>query len=87
MGFCLMDKLKLLSIISYVNFNSDNCLVNGYGLENINYLLVVWGLCLLNIDNFKDYWQLGLEGIQQYLFNYIFFDNFYFILQENCNVF
>jgi outer membrane receptor protein involved in Fe transport len=41
----------------------------------------------LNIDNLRNYWQPGLEGIQQYSFNYTFFDNPYFILEENRNSF
>ena len=87
MGFRPTDKLKLSSTISYVNSNSDNRPANGYGSENINYSLVAWGPRSLNIDNLKDYWQPGLEGIQQYSFNYTFFDNPYFILQENRNAF
>jgi hypothetical protein len=35
----------------------------------------------------RDYWQPGLEGVQQYSFNYTFFDNPYFILKENRNSF
>lgn len=35
----------------------------------------------------QDYWQPGLEGIEQYSFNYTYFDNPYFILYENTNSF
>ncbi|RDK89067.1 SusC/RagA family TonB-linked outer membrane protein [Marinirhabdus gelatinilytica] len=73
--------------ISYVNSSSDNRPSNGYGSENVNYSLVAWGPRSLNIENLRDYWQPGLEGIQQYSFNYTFFDNPYFILFENRNSF
>ena len=35
----------------------------------------------------KDYWQPGLEGVQQFSYNYTFFDNPYFTLLENRNSF
>ncbi|WP_055447721.1 SusC/RagA family TonB-linked outer membrane protein [Lacinutrix mariniflava] len=75
------------SSISYTNSSSDNRPSNGYGSENVNYSLVAWGPRSLNINNLQDYWQPGLEGVQQYSFNYTFFDNPYFILYENRNSF
>ncbi|MGB2685782.1 MAG: TonB-dependent receptor, partial [Olleya sp.] len=60
---------------------------NGYGSENVNYSLVAWGPRSLDINSLKNYWQPGLEGVQQYSFNCTFFDNPYFILYENTNSF
>lgn len=82
-----IDQLRINSSISYVNSNSDNRPSNGYGSENANYSLVAWGPRSLNIENLKNYWQPDLEGIQQYSYNYTFFDNPYFILNENRNSF
>ncbi|MDX1462980.1 MAG: SusC/RagA family TonB-linked outer membrane protein, partial [Marinirhabdus sp.] len=73
--------------ISYVNSSSDNRPSNGYGSENVNYSIVAWGPRSLNIDSLRDYWQPGLEGIQQYSFNYTYFDNPFFTLFENRNSF
>jgi len=81
------DRLKVSSSMNYVNSQSDNRPSNGYGSENANYSLVAWGPRSLDIGALKDYWQPGLEGVQQYNFNYTFFDNPYFILQENTNSF
>lgn len=81
------DKLRINSSLSYVNSQSDNRPSNGYGSENVNYSLVAWGPRSLNIDNLRNYWQPGLEGLQQYSFNYTFFDNPFFILNENRNSF
>lgn len=78
---------EINSSFSYINSNSDNRPSNGYGSENANYSLVAWGPRSLNIENLKKYWQPGLEGTQQYSFNYTFFDNPYFILNENTNSF
>ncbi|MGB3150838.1 MAG: carboxypeptidase-like regulatory domain-containing protein, partial [Maribacter sp.] len=87
LNFSPTDKLRIRSSISYVNSKSDNRPSNGYGSENVNYSLVAWGPRSLNIDNLRNYWQPGLEGLQQYSFNYTFFDNPYFILFENRNSF
>lgn len=87
LNFRPTNKTKISSSISYVNSNSDNRPSNGYGSENVNYSLVAWGPRSLNINSLRDYWQPGLEGVQQYSFNYTFFDNPYFILLENRNSF
>jgi TonB-linked SusC/RagA family outer membrane protein len=82
-----IDKLRINSSISYVQSNSENRPSSGYGSENVNYSLVAWGPRSLNIENLKNYWQPNLEGVQQYSFNYTYFDNPYFILYENRNSF
>ncbi|WP_452227490.1 SusC/RagA family TonB-linked outer membrane protein [Lacinutrix cladophorae] len=81
------QKTTFSTSISYTNATSDNRPSNGYGSENVNYSLVAWGPRSLNINSLKNYWQPGLEGVQQYSFNYTFFDNPYFILYENTNSF
>ncbi|WP_179333552.1 SusC/RagA family TonB-linked outer membrane protein [Winogradskyella costae] len=87
LNFRPSDNTEINSSFSYINSNSDNRPSNGYGSENANYSLVAWGPRSLNIENLKNYWQPGLEGTQQYSFNYTFFDNPYFILNENTNSF
>ena len=87
LGFQPIEKLHINSSITYVNSKSDNRPSNGYGSENVNYALVGWGPRSLDIHSLKDYWQPGLEGVQQYSFNYTYFDNPYFTLLENTNSF
>lgn len=82
-----IENLEFTLNLNYINSGSDNRPSSGYGSENINYSLVAWGPRSLNTEILKDYWQPGLEGQQQYSFNYTFFDNPYFILQENTNSF
>jgi len=81
------NKLSINSSLNYIYSESDNRPSNGYGSENVNYALVAWGPRSLNINALKDYWQPGLEGVQQYSFNYTYFDNPYFTLLENQNSF
>lgn len=87
LNFTPSDKTTIRSSINYVNSGSDNRPSNGYGSENVNYSLVAWGPRSLNIDNLRNYWQPGLEGVQQFSYNYTFFDNPFFILNENRNSF
>lgn len=87
LGFRPTEKLSINSSISYINSKSDNRPSNGYGSENVNYSLVGWGPRSLNMESLRDYWQPGLEGVQQYSFNYTYFDNPFFIMYENRNSF
>ncbi|WP_411029421.1 SusC/RagA family TonB-linked outer membrane protein [Spongiimicrobium sp. 3-5] len=87
LAFNPTEKLRVNSSISYVNSQSDNRPANGYGSENVNYSLVAWGPRSLNINSLRNYWQPGLEGTQQFSYNYTFFDNPFFILLENRNSF
>jgi len=81
------SKLSINSSLNYIYSDSDNRPSNGYGSENVNYALVAWGPRSLNINALKAYWQPDLKGIQQYSFNYTYFDNPYFTLLENRNSF
>ncbi|MGJ8590952.1 MAG: SusC/RagA family TonB-linked outer membrane protein [Aquaticitalea sp.] len=87
LNFKPTEKTEISTSISYVNSSSDNRPSNGYGSENVNYALVAWGPRSLNIENMKNYWQPGLEDVQQFSFNYTYFDNPYFTLLENRNSF
>ena len=82
-----VEKLTIGASLNYVNSQSDNRPASGYGSENINYSLVAWLGRQTNLEPLRDYWQPGLEGLQQYSFNYTFFDNPYLILLENRNSF
>jgi len=87
LSFKPIEGLKISTAINYVNSKSDNRPASGYGSENINYSLVAWMGRQTDTEILRDYWQPGLEGLQQYSFNYTFFDNPYFILLENRNSF
>ncbi len=81
------ERLRVSTSINYINSQSDNRPGSGYGSENINYSLVAWLGRQTNLDPLKDYWQPGLKNVQQYSYNYTFFDNPYLILLENRNAF
>ncbi|MET4107585.1 SusC/RagA family TonB-linked outer membrane protein [Hymenobacter sp. UYP22] len=81
------QRLKISSSINYINSGSDNRPATKYGSENTNYALSAWLGRQTDINPMKQYWQPGLEGVQQFSYNYTFFDNPYFTLHENRNSF
>ena len=78
------DKLSINSKINYIRTDSDNRHVNGYGTESVMYLFIWWGQNV-NVNSLRDYWQPGLEGFQQFNYNYNYHDNPYFTMYENTN--
>lgn len=82
-----IKRLKFSSSINYINSGSDNRPATKYGSENINYALSAWLGRQTDVNPMKQYWQPGLEGIQQFSYNYTYFDNPYFTLYENRNSF
>ncbi|MEM1319203.1 MAG: SusC/RagA family TonB-linked outer membrane protein [Bacteroidota bacterium] len=82
----LNDKLKVNANINYINSGSKNRPNNSYGTENIMYLWVWFGR-QIPMESLRNYWQPGLEGIQQFNYNYNWHDNPYFTMFENTNSF
>lgn len=80
----LSDKLTLNTNINYVKSDSGNRPSLSYGTESIMYLFIWYGR-QLNTNTMRDYWQPGLEGIQQFNYNYNYHDNPFFNVYENTN--
>lgn len=80
----LSDRLKVSAKANYIRTDSDNRAVNGYGTESVMYLFIWWGQHI-NVNTLRDYWQNGLEGFQQFNYNYNYHDNPYFTMYENTN--
>ncbi|MEO1449356.1 MAG: SusC/RagA family TonB-linked outer membrane protein, partial [Bacteroidota bacterium] len=82
----LNDRLHINTNINYINSGSNNRPNNSYGTENIMYLWVWFGR-QIPMSSLESYWQPGLEGIQQFNYNYNWHDNPYFTMFENTNGF
>ncbi|MEZ4953247.1 MAG: SusC/RagA family TonB-linked outer membrane protein [Saprospiraceae bacterium] len=80
----LSDRLTVSAKTNYILSESDNRHVNGYGTESVMYLFVWWGQHI-DVRGLRDYWQNGLEGFQQFNYNYNYHDNPYFTMYENTN--
>ena len=83
-NYQLTDKLKANAMVNYIRSRSDNRPSISYGTESPMYLWVWYGR-QINTDNLRDYWQPGLEGRQQFNYNYNYHDNPYFTMYENTN--
>lgn len=83
-GYKLTEKLKADATVNYIRSRSDNRPSISYGTESLMYLWVWYGR-QINTDNLRDYWQPGLEGQQQFNYNYNYHDNPYFTSYENTN--
>ncbi len=85
-SYNLTDWLKVTGSMNYINSNSRNRPNNSYGTENIMYLWIWFGRHI-DMNPLRDYWQPGLEGVQQFNYNYNYHDNPYFTVFENTNAF
>lgn len=85
-SYNLTDWLKVTGSMNYINSKSRNRPNNSYGTENIMYLWIWFGRHI-DINSLRDYWQPGLEGVQQYNYNYNYHDNPYYTVFENTNGF
>jgi TonB-linked SusC/RagA family outer membrane protein len=84
-GYKLTKKFTARANVSYIRSNSANRPTLSYGTENIMYLFNCWYGRQIDTRALRNYWQPGLENIQQYNFNYNYHDNPYFNLYENTN--
>ena len=83
-SYKITDKASIRANVNYVNQESDNRVSIGYGTESLMYLWIWYGR-QINTLNLRDYWQPGLEGVQQFNYNYNYHDNPYFTVYENTN--
>lgn len=78
------EKLTLNTTVNYQNTTSGNRPNISYGTESLMYLWIWYGR-QVNTNNLRDYWMPGLEGVQQFNYNYNYHDNPYFTVYENTN--
>lgn len=84
-GYHLTPKFTARAFVSYIKSESDNRPSISYGTESIMYLFNCWLPASVRVSDLKRLWQRGLEGKQQYNWNYNYHDNPYFTLYENTN--
>jgi TonB-linked outer membrane protein, SusC/RagA family len=80
----LTDKVTLNANINYIKTDSGNRPSLSYGTESIMYLFIWYGR-QINTNNLRDYWMPGMEGLQQFNYNYNYHDNPFFNVYENTN--
>lgn len=65
----LTDKFSAAVKMSYIKTESTNRPDQGYGRNTPMYFML-WMTRQVNMNSLRNYWQPGLEGVQQYQYNY-----------------
>ena len=83
-GYKFTNKLTVNTSVTYIETNSKNRTVIGYGNQSPVYTWI-WEGRQVRTDKMRDYWFKGYEGIRPFTYNYRFNDNPYFGAYENLN--
>lgn len=81
-GFDFSDRVRLESNINYNRQYTPNIPDVQYGPNSMIYNIIIWGGADWNIDDMKNYWQPGKEGVQQIYADYTRYNNPYFLTKE-----
>lgn len=81
-GFDFSDKLRFESNLNYNRQYSENFPDVQYGPNSMIYNIIIWGGADWDIDDMRDYWQPGKEGVQQIYADYTRYNNPYFLVYE-----
>lgn len=84
-GYHFTPKFTARAFVSYIKSESDNRPSISYGTESIMYLFNCWLPASVKVSDLKRLWQRGMEGKQQYNWNYNYHDNPYLTVYENTN--
>ena len=76
------DKLKFEANVNYNRQFTPNVPDVNYGPNSMIYNIVIWGGADWNIEDMKNYWQPGKEGIQQIYAEYQRYNNPWFLVKE-----
>ncbi len=68
-GYNISDKFRASTVINYIKTESSNRPDQGYGRNTPMYFML-WMTRQTNMNAMRNYWQPGLEGIQQFQYNY-----------------
>ncbi|HSK14074.1 MAG TPA: TonB-dependent receptor plug domain-containing protein, partial [Phnomibacter sp.] len=78
----LTNKLKAEAIMSYNRQYSPNYPETGYGPSNLFYNILLWMGPEVDINDLRNYWKPGRENLEQLTYNYTWYNNPWFIANE-----
>ncbi len=82
-GYKLGEKLRADASWSYNKQFTPNYPRRGYGPQNYVYNLLLWMGTDVDVRDLKNYWEPGMEGLQQRHYNGTWYNNPYFTAYEN----
>lgn len=81
-GYNISKKLRISSNMAYSRQYTPNVPDVSYGPNSIIYNMIAWGGADWNIDDMRNYWQPGKEGVQSVYAEYQRYHNPYFMSYE-----
>ncbi len=81
-GHNFSSKLRFEANVNYNRQSTPNIPDVNYGPNSMIYNITIWGGADWNIDDMKNYWQPGREGVQQIYAEYQRYNNPWFLVKE-----
>jgi TonB-linked SusC/RagA family outer membrane protein len=81
-GVDLSDKVRFESNVNHNYQYTDNIPDVQYGPNSLIYNMILWGGADWDVDDMKNYWQEGKEGVQQIYADYTRYNNPWFMAKE-----
>ena len=81
-GYALSKKLKSDASLTYNRQYTDNFPETGYGPNNYLYNLILWTGPDIDVNDLRNYWKPGQEGLQQRHYNTSWYNNPHFQANE-----
>ena len=81
-GVDLSPKVRFQANVNYNKQYTDNYPDANYGPNSLIYNMVIWGGADWSVDDMKNYWQKGKEGVQQIYADYTRYNNPWFTAKE-----
>ncbi len=81
-GYDFSDKLRFESNLNYNRQYTPNFPDVQYGPNSMIYNVIIWGAADWSMDDMKDYWEDGREGIQQKYAEHTRYNNPWFLAKE-----
>jgi hypothetical protein len=81
-GYNFSPRLRFETNINYNRQSTPNFPDVQYGPNSMIYNIIIWGGADWNVDDMRNYWQPGKEGIQQIYAEYQRYNNPYFLVYE-----
>jgi hypothetical protein len=78
-GIDLSPKVRFESNINYNYQYTDNIPEVTYGPNSLIYNMTIWGGAGWDVDDMRNYWQKGKEGLQQIYADYTRYNNPWFM--------
>ena len=78
----LTTKLKAEATVSYNKQYTPNYPTTGYGPSNYFYNILLWMGPEVDINDLKNYWKPGRTNLEQFTYNYTWYNNPWYISKE-----